>query len=73
MKGGFKMATSIRLISATMVQEFNNDDPDFPVIENNGGIGVVAEIPDGKGRSVLVNTVINDFKIFKRDMNAFQV
>ena len=68
------MHTKIRLISATMLQEFNQkeiDGIDFSTIENSGEIEIVVEISNDE-KSELISKVVCDFNIFKQEIEAFK-
>jgi len=68
------MKTDIRLVSVTMIQEFNQetiDDLDFSTIQNSGEIEIVVELANDE-KSEFVSKVVSDFNIFKQEIEAFK-
>lgn len=71
------MVTQIRLISVTANQDIDNNDSDFPTIENNGEIEIIVELTNDNNnaflepKSAIISKTINDFDIFKNEIIAF--
>jgi len=68
------MHTKTRLVSVTMLQQFNHETVeglDFSTVENSGEIEVVAELFNDE-KSVLVSVIVNDLEIFKKEIDAFE-